>query len=174
MPLQLAETRWSVYQLPACSSLISWAAPTEVWTCVFIPMTQRMCSAVRGLVVWVLCARQVDRVWQAEGWKGIWAVHRRACSCMWKPHSQAERGAQAKTLNALILCQPPRFSFNQLICHQIGDMNTVHGHTLHHCVLFTVLALMCAVLSIKGLFFTRLPAVMCLTTTGSTTVLPLL
>lgn len=84
----------------------------EVWTCVVILMAWGVCSAVIGLLLRVLCARQVERVWQAEGWKGICAAHRCASSCMWKPHRQVECGAQTKTLRALIQCQPALFPFD--------------------------------------------------------------
>lgn len=63
--------------------------------------------------VWVLCARQVERVWQAEGWKGIYAAHRCASSCMRKPHRQVECVAQIKTLNAPIRGQLALFSFHK-------------------------------------------------------------
>lgn len=47
-------------------------------------------ESVSGCSYGWVSARQVERVWQAEDWKGIWAVLRCASSCMWKPRAQVE------------------------------------------------------------------------------------
>ena len=94
-----------------CSSLISSAAPMEVWVCVVILVSRGLSLSAIGLVVWALCARQ--RVWQAEGWKGICSFHHCASSCMWEPHRQVECEAQTKTVKALIQYQFALFSFDK-------------------------------------------------------------
>lgn len=73
-----------------------------------------------GWEYWLVCGSsvlggQVEKLWQAEGWKGICAAHRCASSCMWRPHRQVECGANKEEEGCDTVSVLPRFPLIDLV-----------------------------------------------------------